>query len=430
MPENLAIRAFVFGLISAVSLPLGALTAAFWKPRARVLAFLLAFGSGALLAALTIDLVADALEKGRVTALILGCICGGALFVVLNQAINDRGGFLRKAATTMTYLKRRNAQRLKLLLQRMGQVDVFSHLPPEEAQALVPFVTSRSYARGTTIFHQGDAGDSLYIIESGKIDVVDASGGKKVIATLGQSDVLGEMALVTGELRSASAIARTDCRVWVVLKEHFDRVLKVSPRVAEAVRDLVSTRITDLKHKESIDAHRAEDWAAKAAKNIDQRTVLPSETEVKEAASAHGGAPLAIWLGILLDGIPESLVIGASLLHASISFSLIGGLFLSNYPEALSSSVGMRRQGNSFVKVFLMWLSLMIITGIGAFFGNIFFVGAPASLFIFVEGLAAGAMLTMIAETMLPEAYYKGGAITGFSTLLGFLAAIFFKTLE
>lgn len=62
--------------------------------------------------------------------------------------------------------------------------------------------------------------------------------------------------------------------------------------------------------------------------------------------------------------------------------------------------------------------------------GNMFFVGAEPFAFALVEGVAAGAMLTMIAQTMLPEAYFKGGSIIGFSTLLGFLAAIFFKTLE
>jgi zinc transporter ZupT len=146
--------------------------------------------------------------------------------------------------------------------------------------------------------------------------------------------------------------------------------------------------------------------------------------------SAHRGAPLAIWLGILLDGIPESLVIGASLVQAQISYSLIGGLFLSNYPEALSSSVGMRQHGYPFRKILLMWTSLMVVTGIGAAIGNVFFTGAPPFLFALVEGIAAGAMLTMIAQTMLPEAYFKGGSIIGFSTLLGFLAAIFLKTLE
>ena len=131
-----------------------------------------------------------------------------------------------------------------------------------------------------------------------------------------------------------------------------------------------------------------------------------------------------------MDGIPESLVIGASLLHGSISVSLLAGLFLSNFPEALSSSVGMRQLNYSASKILWMWISLMVITGIGAFLGNIFFVEAPRFLFALIDGMAAGAMLVMIAETMLPEACHKGGAITGFATLMGFLAAVFFKTLE
>ena len=74
---------------------------------------------------------------------------------------------------------------------------------------------------------------------------------------------------------------------------------------------------------------------------------IPSAQEMVQAVKEHKGAPIAIWLGIFLDGIPESLVIGAYMIHAShISLSLIAGLFLSNYPEALSSSVGMRQQGH------------------------------------------------------------------------------------
>ena len=77
-----------------------------------------------------------------------------------------------------------------------------------------------------------------------------------------------------------------------------------------------------------------------------------------------------------------------------------------------------------------MWFSLMVLTGIGAWIGAVFFVGAPPVMFSVIEGIAAGAMLTMIAETMLPEAYHRGGNITGFATLLGFLAAIYFSTLH
>ena len=141
-------------------------------------------------------------------------------------------------------------------------------------------------------------------------------------------------------------------------------------------------------------------------------------------------SPLANWLGILLDAIPESAVIGASLVEHHISLSLLVGLFLSNYPEALSSTVVMRQEGLRMSRILLMWVSVVIVTSVGEAIGNLFFVGADASTFALVGGIAAGAMLTMIAQTMLPEAYLNGGPVTGLSTLLGFLGAILAKTLE
>ena len=159
-------------------------------------------------------------------------------------------------------------------------------------------------------------------------------------------------------------------------------------------------------------------------------SLVPSERELKAESEKHSGAAFAIWLGILLDGIPESLVIGASMLHGStVSMTLIAGVFLANFPEALSSSVGMSKQGSSRSKIIWMWTSLMLMTGIGAFLGYFTFGGLPHGLFVFVEGLAAGAMLAMIAETMLPEATEQGGPAVGMMTVLGFLAAIFVNSL-
>ena len=71
-------EALIFGLISAVSLPLGAIVARFWVPSDRAIAALMAFGAGALLSALTIDLVGNALEEGEFFALAGGAILGGA----------------------------------------------------------------------------------------------------------------------------------------------------------------------------------------------------------------------------------------------------------------------------------------------------------------------------------------------------------------
>jgi zinc transporter ZupT len=140
---------------------------------------------------------------------------------------------------------------------------------------------------------------------------------------------------------------------------------------------------------------------------------------------------MAIWLGILLDGIPESLMIGSHMTEGHmISMSLVAGLFLSNYPEALSSSASMREQGIPFRQVLLAWVFLMVMTGIGAAIGNIVLDGASASTFALIGGIAGGAMLTVIAETMLPEAYVKGGSVIGFITLIGFLTAIMFKAFD
>ena len=166
---------------------------------------------------------------------------------------------------------------------------------------------------------------------------------------------------------------------------------------------------------------------------------------MRQAAHEHDGAPLAIWLGILLDGIPESFVIGAGMLtvvnaklaHGPpaflevVPFTLIAGLFLSNFPEAMSSSVGMKSQGWSTPKILLLWSSLVIVTALGSLIGCV--VGAQVShtFVVGIEGIAAGAMLTMIAQTMIPEAVHLGGPnVVGLSTLAGFLSAIAFKLLE
>ncbi len=80
-------------------------------------------------------------------------------------------------------------------------------------------------------------------------------------------------------------------------------------------------------------------------------------------------------------------------------------------------------------KILWMWTSLMVMTGIGAALGAVLLEQAPVMVFALIEGIAAGAMLTMVAETMLPEAFHKGGGIVGISTLAGFLVPIYFHTL-
>ncbi|MFC1816818.1 ZIP family metal transporter [Thermodesulfobacteriota bacterium] len=153
-----------------------------------------------------------------------------------------------------------------------------------------------------------------------------------------------------------------------------------------------------------------------------------------------GGPALSIWLGIALDGIPESLIIGMLVVAAAaqqkmMSLAFIAGVFLANLPEAMSSAVTMRKNKAKINKIFWMWMSLCIMTGIGAFCGALIFPPHPDGwlvYFIFcIEGIAAGAMLTMIAETMLPEAFEQGGGtIVGLSMLTGFLTALAVKLIH
>ena len=302
-----ALWSLLIGALVTISLPLGAIAGLAFKLNTKTTSMFTAFGAGALLAALSVELIGPTVEEiiGHINsptgmahdkkhafttmgALIVGCLSGGFLFYALDELINSKGGFLRKVGSTITYIRH-----------------------------------------------------------------------KKPHATIEEKDV---------------------------------------------------------------------------------RKVQ------KEEGHGEGGAPLAIWLGLLIDGIPESFVIGAgflALLAAKLSagitpeftevlpYTLIAGLFLSNFPEALSASIGMKKSGMSTTKIMFMWFSLVLIIAIGSLVG--YYVGAsiPHVIEIGIEGLAAGAMLTMIAQTMIPEAVHLGGAkVVGLSTLSGYLSAVAFKLLE
>jgi hypothetical protein len=173
---------------------------------------------------------------------------------------------------------------------------------------------------------------------------------------------------------------------------------------------------------------------------------LPTGNELEKAHASHGNAAVAIWLGNLLDGLPESFVVGTVLmatvtttLNAGaplvfwdvLPYTLLAGLFLSNLPEALSSSAQMRMQGMSVQRILSMWLSLVLMTGIAAAIGAVMGEWVPHNAMVFIEGLAAGAMLTMICAAMLPEATHLANPNwVGLATLSGFFAALLFKVLE
>jgi ZIP family zinc transporter len=145
----------------------------------------------------------------------------------------------------------------------------------------------------------------------------------------------------------------------------------------------------------------------------------------------QGGAPLAIVLGIVLDGIPEAMVIGLGLLEgAGVSVAVIAAVFLSNLPESIAATSGLSAAGWARARIVVLWSAVMLVTGIAALAGYALFDGASARTLAFVTAFAGGAILTMLADTMMPEAFENGEREVGLATTLGFALAFALTTLE
>ena len=143
-----------------------------------------------------------------------------------------------------------------------------------------------------------------------------------------------------------------------------------------------------------------------------------------QSQSGSGAAGVAIAVGALLDGIPESVVIGASLLEGgAVSVVTVIAVFLSNVPEGLSSAAGMRRAGRSAAYVFSVWGGIAAASGVAALIGAVALAGASPDVMAATNAVAAGAILAMLADTMIPEAFEATHEYAGLVTVLGFLAA-------
>jgi zinc transporter, ZIP family len=126
----------------------------------------------------------------------------------------------------------------------------------------------------------------------------------------------------------------------------------------------------------------------------------------------------------LLDGIPESIVIGVSMIAGgAVSFVAVIAIFLSNLPEGLSSSAGMKKAGRSARYVFGIWIGIALISGLAALLGYAVFSKFSPDVIAATTAVAAGAILAMLADTMIPEAFEAAHDFAGLITVIGFLAA-------
>lgn len=161
-------------------------------------------------------------------------------------------------------------------------------------------------------------------------------------------------------------------------------------------------------------------------------TILINRAGGKHRKRSHGqpteeesaGSGLAIAAGALLDGIPESMVIGVSLLTGgNVSLVAVIAIFLSNLPEGLSSAAGMKRAGRSAAYIFGVWATIALLSAVAAILGNVLLNGASPQIIAATMTVAAGAILAMLADTMIPEAFEQAHDFAGLITVVGFLVS-------
>jgi ZIP family zinc transporter len=143
------------------------------------------------------------------------------------------------------------------------------------------------------------------------------------------------------------------------------------------------------------------------------------------------GSALAIVLGIVLDGIPESATLGIGLLSGEgVGVALIAAIFISNVPEAVAATVGLSQSGWTRGRLLGLWTLVAFVSGLAALGGYVLLDDASPAAIAFVLAFAAGAILTMLADTMMPEAFEHGGKVVGLATTVGFGLAFVLTGLE
>jgi ZIP family zinc transporter len=152
----------------------------------------------------------------------------------------------------------------------------------------------------------------------------------------------------------------------------------------------------------------------------------------KDASGAQeGGSALSIVLGTVLDGIPESMVIGLTIFSGgAVGAAYLAAVFISNLPESIASTSGLATGGWKGSRILWMWIGIALISGLASLAGYGLFQSSPPDTVAFVLAFAAGAIITMLADTMMPEAFENGGKLVGVATTLGFAVAYTIHVLD
>jgi len=425
----------LLGLLTTSSSIFGAALGLYFPLSKRMLACVLAFAAGALISALAIELAFEGAQELHAQGFNAnaawgfigsGFALGSIVYYFTSLFLDQKGAAIRYPSRFREYALGRKQKDAKETIQLLSKCDLLRHLPAEEVERILPFVRTRHLDDGEILFRAGDAGDALYIVARGKVDVLSDAAGEQLnghvsgekLAELGEGQAFGEMALLSGESRTATIQSPVQTDLLEIGKGDFDRLVANNHELGTAVRRLSHERA--IRNLSSGGANPSQ-WARVAASNLEHLSRSEADRILTEASH---GAGMAIVLGNILDTIPGCLVIGAKFAGvASLSLTLIVGMFVGGIPEAAASASMLRKAGYSSFAIFALW-SAVLVSGVVAAAAGRMFIGSGSHVAVFFQAVAGGAVLALVAHAMIPESIHDGGNLIVLPAVAGFLFAL------
>jgi CRP-like cAMP-binding protein len=424
--------AALVGVATTSSSYIGAAIGLYLSLSQRLLACILAFAAGSLISALAIDLgyrgaldLRDSGFSGQGAWAFVGggFAFGASLYLAFTRFLEKRGAAVRSPTRFQAYAVRRKQQDTRSLIALLSRSELMRHLPASDIENILLALKTVEVPKSREVFHAGDPADALFIIAQGTIEIVSDAG--VTLATLGEGQAFGEMALLAGSARSATARAATPAVLLELARADFELMLETDRQIATAAQHLSHTRALRNLTRGSDNPDRWARIASGALRSLSRGEVTAL---LKQAGDSAG---IAIILGNILDTIPGCLVIGAKFHDASsLAITLILGMFVGGIPEAAASASILLRAGYRPRKVFVLWSSVLVAGLLAAAVGRLL-IGDPHALTaIFCQAIAGGAVLALVAHAMIPEAIHEGGSLVVMPTVAGFLFALYASLAE
>jgi CRP-like cAMP-binding protein len=425
--------ASLLGLATTSSSLLGAAIGLYVPFSKRPLACLLAFAAGSLISALAIELAFEGAQslhdrgfhaRAAWAFVSAGFALGAVIYYSASIFLEKKGAAVRYVTQFREYALARKQADTKARIKLLATCDLMRHLPAEQIEQILPCIRDCQLKAGEILFKAGDAGDALYIVSRGKVEVL-TDGARGAIAMLGAAHAFGEMSLLSGGPRTATIRAVEDTELLKIGKDDFDMLVAADRQLADAVQRISHQRAISNLSAGGTDAAL---WAKVASRSLDH---LNRHEAGKMLAEAANGAGMAIVFGNILDTIPGCLVIGAKFTaFGNLSLTLMLGMFLGGIPEAAASASMLTKAGYRPAAIFGLWSTVLFAGVVAAAAGKAFIGSSDALMAVFAQALAGGAVLALVAHAMIPVALEEGGSLVVLPTVAGFLFALYLALAE